>query len=566
MINLRLRRNSSVSALLMAALLLATPFVQQATAQQEMKPVAVVALSGYDALIEDINFAGSLASQPQLGSMLEPMIMGYLQGLDKTKPIGVIIQSDGADFGGAACVPVTDLKQMLSPLQLFGVTTEDVGEGITKVVTPQEPVFVKEKAGWAFVSPKKEMLDQVPQNPEKLLAELNSEYDFGARFNVQNIPAPYREMAAGWLEEGMKSGMRKLPEESDEEHATRMEMVNLQMEQLKQLINEVDEVTIGLTLDSPQQRAYLDFIYTAVAGSKLSEQIALYADSKTDFAGFYQPDAAATMTFTSKMTEADIANVDQMFGALRNQVKVAIEKEAELPSEDAKDVVKSAMDDFLDAVQATLKTGMLDGGMVLNLAPSSLTFVAGGFIGEPDKIVSGLKKIEGAVAEEPDFPGIQWDADSHAGVKFHTMAVPVPDHEEEAKQLFGETLDVAVGIGTKSVYFALGSECVAAAKQVIDSSQASPQKEVPPMEFTMSLQQILEMASGFAEADQKPMLDMLASVLATEAAGRDHIRIVAKTVPNGILTRLEAEEGVLRVIGQAAMQAQAQAAGAGAGF
>lgn len=543
------------------------PLVAQAQQPAgEMKPLAVIALSGYDALLEDINFAGSLAGQPDLGAMLEPMIMGYTQGLDKTKPLGVVIQSDGATFGGAACLPVTDLQKMLAPLKLFGVTTEDVGGGITKLVTPQQPAFVKEANGWAFVSPMQEMLAGLPDDPTEVLSTLSKEYDLGARVQVQNIPEAYRQMAIQQLDQGMQAGLKKLPDESDEQFAARKEMTSLQLEQLKQLISDIDELTIGLALDGAQQRAYLDFIYTAVPESKLASQIAMYADSKTNFAGFFQPDAAMMMSFATKMGEADIAQVDQMFGAIRQQVKAAIDKDADLPSDEARAQMQSALDDFLAAFQATLKTGMMDGGAVLNLAPNSLTFVAGAFIGEPAKVETGLKKMAEIIKQkDTNSPEVKWNAASHGDVSFHTLSLPIPENEEQPRQLFGETVDLAIGIGKQSVYFAAGRDCLNAVKGVIDASGAEPQKSVPPMEMTFALKQIMEMAASIAKDNEKPMLQSIAAMLANEAAGRDHVRIVMQAIPGGIRTRIEAEEGVLRAIGMGAMQAQMQAAGAGQG-
>jgi len=537
----------------------------QAQSAGEMKPLAVVALSGYDALVEDINFAGSMAGQPQMGAMFEPMIMGYTQGLDKTKPIGVVIQSDGAQFGGALCLPVTDLEKMLTPLQLFGMTTEDAGDGLTKLVTPQQTMFIREQAGWAFVSPMQQMLDNLPNDPAKLLSTITDEYDLGARVNVQNIPEAYRQMAVMQMEMGLQTGLQKKPNETEEQFAARKEMTQAQVEQLKQFINDLDELTIGLALDGSGQRALLDVIYTAVPDTKLAEQIAMNTDAKTNFAGFFQPDAAMMMSFASKMSKADIAQADQMFGAIRKQVQVAIEQESNLADEQSREAVQSAMDDFLDAFQATLQAGMMDGGAVLNLAPNSLTFVAGGFIGEPAKVESGLKKLEGAVKEEENFPGIQWDAENHGDFSFHTMSVPIPPQEPEQRKLFGETVDLAVGIGKQSVYFAVGRDCLDAVKGVIDASQAEPQKSIPPMEMAISLKELMETAVEFADPDDKSKLEEIAGMLSSEATGRDHVRIVAQTVPNGVRTRIEAEEGVLRAIGMAAMQAQMEAAGAGQG-
>lgn len=541
-------------------------WAQQAVLVQagEMKPLAVVALSGYDALVEDINFAGSLAGQPDLGAMIEPMIMGYTQGLDKSKPIGVVVQSDGEMFAGAACLPVTDLQKILTPLKMFGVTTEDAGGGITKVITPQQPVFVKEAGGWAFISPMQEMLATVPADPTATLSAISEEYDLGAKVHVQNIPEVFRQEAMKQLDMGMQAGLKKLPDETDEQFEARKQLTSVQLDQLKQLINDMDELTVGLALDGAGQRAYLDFTYTAVPETKLAQQIAMYDDAKTNFAGFFQPDAAMMMSFATKMGEADIAQVDQMFGTIRQQVKAAIEKEAELPSDEAREQMQSAMDDFLSAFQATLKTGMMDGGAVLNLAPNSLTFVAGAFIGEPAKVESGLKKMAEVIKQkDANAPTVQWNAASHADVNFHTLSVPVPANEEEPRKLFGDTIELAVGIGKQSVYFAAGRDCMDAVKGIIDASNADLQKSVPPMEVAFSLKQIMDMAASVAKDSNKAMLQSIAAMLANEATGRDHVRIVMKTIPNGIQTRIEAEEGVLRAIGMAAMQAQMKAAGVG---
>ena len=57
-----------------------------------------------------------------------------------------------------------------------------------------------------------------------------------------------------------------------------------------------------------------------------------------------------------------------------------------LRSERARELAKSAIDDFLQALKSTLEAGVMDGGAVLNMAPNSLTLVAGGFVGDPGKV------------------------------------------------------------------------------------------------------------------------------------------------------------------------------------
>ena len=216
---------------------------------------------------------------------------------------------------------------------------------------------------------------------------------------------------------------------------------------------------------------------------------------------------------------------------------------------------------------STLQEGILDGGAVLNLAPNSATLVAGGLVVDAAKVESGLKKMaELAAKENDDFPGFKWGADSHAGVKFHTMSVPIPDDEEKPRQLFGDTVEVAVGIGAKSAFLGMGRDCMQAIKDVIDNSAANPGKSIAPMEMTIALQQILEVVGAMAEGEEKAKIEMIAGMLAGSSDGRDHVRIVAQMIPNGVRTRIELEEGVLRAIGMGAMQQQMQGAGAPGGF
>ena len=135
--------------------------------------------------------------------------------------------------------------------------------------------------------------------------------------------------------------------------------------------------------------------------------------------------------------------------------------------------------------------GEMDGGAAVHLTPDSLTVVGGALIKEPAKIESGLKKLAEIAAKEPDFAGVQWNAATHDGINFHTLTVPVPEDDPEARQMLGEKVDVAVGIGPDAVYVAIGKDNLDAVNQAIDASKAEPGKEVPQFEFSMSLAQVM---------------------------------------------------------------------------
>ncbi|MBA3482659.1 MAG: hypothetical protein H0T51_12670 [Pirellulales bacterium] len=541
----------------------------QAQSAAEMKPLAEVVFSGYDELMKDVDFIGSLSGQPQASQMIDQTLQMFTQnkglaGLDKSKPIGVIVQTDGTMPAGAVCVPVTDLNALLDVVKGFGVTAADAGNGLQQLSTPQgQNLFVKDANGWALISMAPAMLESIPADPAAVLSKLAAEYDLAFRVHMQNMPESYRQQAIDAMSQGAQQGLSQNADESDEDFKVREEQVAAQLEQLKQFINELDQFTFGLSVDGEQQRAFIDFAYTAIPGTKLAADVAANSSVTTNFAGFIQPDAAATLTFASKMNAADASQLDQMIESLRTQAAKAVDDDDELKKDEAKAQVKAGVNEFIDALKATLQAGTIDGGASLDMGPDALTFVAGGFVADPAKIESGLKKIvEAAKTEKPqdiEKAGIKWSAEKHKDVTFHTASAPIEgdgDDEENARKLFGDKVDLVVGIGGKAVYFAMGRDALATVKKVIDDSAAAPAKATVPMEMTVALGQIMNAAQGFADEDDKPQIEMIANMLANEAEGRDHVRINAQPIENGVRVRFEAEEGVLRAIGMGAMQAQ----------
>ena len=525
----------------------ATPISSGAASQPDAKPVAVFAIASFDALVEDIDFAGSLFSRPKLATSFMPMIRGFITGIDQTKPLGVIVQADGFDFTIAVCIPVTDFASVLTTLETLQLKTQDVGDGVTMIEVPQQPVFIMEKDGWAIAAPTKDMLYQVPDNSEEMIHEISREYDLGIKLNRQNVPEPYRQMQMDDLESAFQR-MRK------QQGDIPPELAEILFELLKEILQSNHELTVGFLLDQVHQHASLDVIYTAVEGSRLSDRIELNKDVETDIAGFCQSDTAASMIFNARFAEEDITGMEQILGTVHTLVEAYQEGNTQETVEKAKAPLQKSIDKFFDAFQSSLKSGTIEGGMVLDHAAPSLTLVAGFRVTDAQKIRRWLKQLGHANEEQQGSSGIQWSVSTHEDVSFHTQSFQIPAHNEQVQRLLGETLDIAVGVGENSVFLAVGKECLEMTKSVIDTSRSNSKKDVPPMELTLSLQQMIEMAVVFADAEDKPLLDRIGNSLANESKGRDRIHVVAEIIPRGVRTRIEVEQGVLRAIGLAAKE------------
>ena len=557
---------------LVAIALLILSAGSQRLAAQDSPPAAVIAISGYDELMGDIDFIGSLADQPGASQQLEMMVNMFTQGqgvvgLDKSKTLGVILQAGGPmGFGGAVCIPVSDLGEFLNGLAAFNVQSADKGDGMFEVSANGQMLYSKEQGGWATIAPMPDMLGSLPADPGGAITELSENYDIGARIHVQSIPEAFRRQLFDYFSSATNQNVRQEAGESDADFANRKETIEAQLKQAQQRIDEMDEVTVGIAIDGQEQRVFMDVEYTAIPGSDLANTLAANADVRTNYAGFFQPDSAMMASFAQNVDPVSMAQVDQQLDAARKQAHRAVDDEEQIASDESKQLMKDAIDDFLDAFAATLRGGTMDGGAVMMLEPDGLTFVAGGLMLDTAKVEEGLKKVAQVSDDEKlGMPPISWNAESYGDMSFHTLSHPTGD-DEAAQQLFGDKVDIAIGIGDKSVMFAAGRNWLAAVKKVIEGSQAEPNKSVPLAEVTVSLAPIFDAMAALGDEDKRDMLRSIADMLANNASGRDKVKMIAKAVPNGAQTRIELEEGVLRAIGAGIKEGQRQQQRAGAGF
>lgn len=532
----------------------------------EAKPVAVVAFAGYDELMKDLNFVGELGDHQGASDMIEQFVQMFTQGkglagFDKNKPIGAIIQTDGQMPSGAICLPVSDVNALLDVAKGFGVTVTDMGDGVSQIRTPQGAgAFLKKSGNWALLSMAPTMFEGLPEDPADAFAPLVKQYDVAVNVLVKNLPEAYRQQAIDAMSQGAQARGAK---ESDEEYAARQKAFEAQLAQMKDFINDLDAVTVGVKVDNDKHNAVFDFVYTALPGTKLAKQIADNSKVTTNFAGFSKPEAAMNVTFASATSGADVSQVQQMIETARAKGNAAIEKTSKI-EEGSKAKAKEALEDFLTAFQKTLEGGVTDGGASLELGDNSMSFVAGAYVVDSAKVLEGIKKY--AELETTDLPKVELDAETIGDVKFHNVTYKIPADDEKAKKLLTENGEMIVGVGKNAVYFAMGADPVAAVKAAIAASAKSPKKAIMPFEMTIGLKQALEFAKSVAEEDQKPLIENLSEAVSSASSGSDHIRLVGEPVKNGIRTRLELQEGVLKAIGKGASQARMQGAGAPAGF
>lgn len=528
-------------------LLLVVGSTTAAVAQDSSKPVAVVSIAAVDELLADIGYLTQASGSPEYGALVSIMAGQFTLGVDTSKPAGAFVTMDG-EPSAVIFVPVSDFDAIALKLEESVGELEDVGGGVSKL-SAQRAVYIKEIDGWAFASDKLEHLKNLPEDPVQLLDGLNDTYDIAIRVNVQNIPEEVRKTAISEIKEGFQRGIQNQLDE--EQRQIQEQFGERALGDIERLAAETEQITLGWSIDKEGARTFLDLGMTALAGTSLAKQFGAYAETTSNYAGFLLPDAAATFHFTAPLAKEDIEQTLTMVKVMREKALQEIDEDDDLPDDATRAEAKDIVGSLIDVLQETVEAGNLNGGGSLLLAPGEINFVAGGFIADGTQIEKDLKRVvelAKKTEETPENVEVKFNVSEHAGVSFHTLTVGVPEDEEEARKILGEKMVVTVGTAAKSVYVGFGDKSTDLLKQVIDKSAAAVADTTLPMEFHVALGPILAFAASI-EAD--PIVKGLAEAI-QNSEGNDTISITATAVERGATYRIEIEEGVLQLIGQAA--------------
>ena len=537
-----------VALLLVAALLLAAaPCWAQ---KPQTKPLVTISFSGYDELMTDIGYIGKLAGNPDMAKGLDGMLTLMTQGkglagLDKSRPWGAVVSTDGQTFPVYVFVPVTDLKELMGVLAALGVEAEEGEEGVWEVSTPAMPLFVKQKGKWAFIAQTPDGLGNLPDDPTTALDGLNKKYDLAVRASVKNIPPMFRQMVLSQLAMGM--GQPQTPGESAEQYAMRKAVGKNAIKQITTLFDELDELLVGWKIEGGSQAATLDIEVTAIEGTNTAEQFAQMADAKSSFSGVNLPGAAVVATWAGMLTDSDVSQFKAYLNMLKDNTVKELDKQ-NLPEDQLK-LAKQIIGDLMDVLEKTIDNKKSDGGMVLLLDPEAVTVVVGSVIADGAKLESTLKLLAAEVQKDsPELSKMfKLDAETHDGVRFHVLNIPVP--ERELVPMVGETLEVVVAIGDDRVYLAGGRNAAATLKKVMDGSKATPEGDAPPLSISISATPVAKFIAAVADEDQVKMMAGTIAGMLQATGGKDHVTITSTSISNGVRMRVTIEEGILKVIG-----------------
>jgi len=534
---------------------LAASLLPSAAVAQNGQPAIVVSMATPTEQLNDFGYLTKAAGQAQMGGLIQLMAGDFLRPFDTSRTMGAYIMLDDILPTVVAFVPLKDKDALVE------VVSEQLGEpeydGDFMIFTGPEgdEFYCLPQGKWAFMSNMKESLTGLPEDPSAWTKGLEK-YNFAVRVNGQNIPAQMKQFAIGAMQEGFDEMLAELPPEQAE---LQRELNANSFEQMVDLINDMDELVVGMEVDSENSGIHMDFSFTGIEGSKMAEQVNLLDGAQSRFLGFLVDDAAINFNAITKMAQADVTQLTQMIDKVAEQGLAELDADGGMsPME--KEVATDLVNTLVEVGKATLETGTLDLGMAVVLNDQTAAITGGAQVAQAQKVEDAVKTIVGLVREEAP-PGVEFnlDAEKKDGINYHEIVIPIPPFEEEMQAILGDEIVIWLGVANDALYFSVGK----GGRGLMDSAIADSKSATPVEKQYGSGQIDVGKIIQFAAMTQEdPQID----AIATSMEGKDtRMLFNSKTIENGAMSRLTIQEGFITAVGEAVSQAM-EAFGGGVPF
>lgn len=534
------RSLTSIFSLGLIALTIFLPRIIQA--QDQPQPAIVISIAEMDRQTAVANYLVSAAGFPDLKFFAQTMVRQYTKGIDGKKPAGVLMYfSDEVEIPEfLAFMPMTNLDDFLDLVATMADVDDE--DGMSVISTPDGmELMVKEIGKYAFMASNEDMFAMAPEDPAVYLGDQPQQYNLSAKIFGRRIPEALRNLALDQIRESYEEQMLLMDEDS-----LQIEMQEYNWQQFERYLTEMESIQIGINADPEAKKIHFDFEVVAENGSELAQRFerSRKAETQSLTSGFLMPDAGMTFHSCMRLEAEDIQQYKSMLESLPALMREELEEEDYTDQE--VELFAGAVDDVVKAIVETAEKGVLDVGAVLVAGDQEMNFAAGVQIANPRQLEDVVKRMVPTLEE--NLAGqiqVQLNSGSYKDVTFHQFAVEVPDFDDQTLAIFGEQLNLVIGVGQKMVYLGLGSEPESLIRQVMDKSTDNSVSREQQASFQLNLyfSNLIKMGLNFQD---DPMARKMYNQLAE--SGNDRIRISTENIENGFRTRLEIQDGILSLI------------------
>ena len=567
----RLQKLRAVAGLLVAWAFVAAPTASAVCEAGE--PIAVLSFAGTQRFQEDLELLTELSGAQQLGNQALAWLsrtsgISNLEGMDTTRPLGAVIESDGLVVNPIAFFPVNNTAALLASLSGVVGPTQRGPDGLWKIEHGEFSGFVRERDGWMFFAQDAAALANPPR-PEEVLGQLPVEFDAALRMNLQQIPDVFRQFVIDLVRNILRNELTQRPDESAAVHHLRSAWLRFEFDAFERVISESEQVTFGYNLDSIKRRAEFELHFRPLPETSLSRMLKNLREAETRFAELVtrartgDENSALVAHATLSLGDGEIAATTSHLNELRGPVEELINSTGMIQSEEDRELLARLVGTLFETAEATIDSGRLDMAVLANGESAPVNILAAAHVGGSAGLQQLLERIASSAQEESpwqlkmNFAGISFPAGQTEAVR-----APIPVHALEfetenarvLERLFGEDARLYLAMGEDVVWMGIGPESMAGLEQLVRAAEigansSAEQAAIAPQAPLAIELRLGEIASVAAQASDNLLWRFwMGSIANGLQAADDTLSFEIAADEQELHARLTMEEGVLRAV------------------
>ena len=561
-----------VYLLLLVMTALSTPSVAQETSDdsgstEPVSPVISINIASIERVMGNIDYLFDLIGRNEISELVSSQLANVrdLKGIDPRRPMGLMVFLEQGFIPTpvpVGYIPVDDIGELTQTVSTMNAELKPVaGEEGTYEFIPQrggsQSAVIQHD--YLFLNNNVENLDRDFVDPAIFSRSLSDRFDIAVSVNLATTPRAVKELVLNTVKAALQTQMQQRDDEPDGPYRIRRANAESQLHSIENVLREGEELTFGLKLDREKQQAYLEVLVRATDDSGFAEELESGIGKPSYFRAAIDESLPLSVSMSLLMRETDRKTLTELFGFATGEASRDL---ADLPEDTLPEDVPElkSVQDFFGALAATAEEGLLDGFMQLQWADpddsesAHMVLIGGARLKDARFFGAGLQEILRRVKEREDVP-VDIAVDVHGEAVFHRF--DPPQGGSGSRRMWGDDFKVYFGTDSQAVWVAMGGDralpALKSAMQKIADERENPTrgKNLAPFQFIMNGDQWLkfgEISGGLPERFR---------TMAEEAfvqEGSDVMRIEARPVQNGFRTRIQFEQGFLRLLAGAIAQ------------
>ena len=470
-----------------------------------LKTIGVVSLASTGELAPKLDYVFGLIGRPGYTSSFTQLVHSATKADEfATHRTGAFIQSDGLRLLPIvfSCGQVQSETEALFLASAFYPVQERLDNDIYRLSDEPPYWFMRYADGYIYGAFTRAQLEGHLPDPTQAVDAIAAEYDCAVSVRLNDLTRAYSDIitAAG----------------------------------LWGLAGEGRDLTVGLKILPEKKTAVIDVILRANQGSPLSHLFVRLASAPSRFANLRRNDGSLRFGLTLLTDEwlqrPMLTGLEQIE---RQVIAEAVKNDAAATARN-----KTAIADLFSVIRSTVKSGKIDVSIVSSqITPTRQSLTGAVHVPEVEPLETLFLR---EVSEAALPPGVSLDKSRHREWRVYTLK-PKPDF---LSALFlGVSPVEYYAFGDDAAVFSVGAGNMTNFERVLDGISAPTNgNDVAPLDFQLDWGKYLPTLGSISDPDLARTLRIARESLAQD----DHIGVTIYGIADGVVIRLELEEGVLK--------------------